>query len=425
MKKQSGIDISLNDKASKIAFNYAKKSFKNIKDVKSVTKDGDFSGGFICRGEPLCSPYGNDNINISIASDGIGTKVEIAERLNKYDSLGYDLLAMVCDDLISNFYEPKFISNILDIDYIDLNIVNELMQGLNKAAKESNVIISGGEIAELGNRINGYGKSMHFNWGATAIGFKMKSCRDDGTASSLNQKNASSLNQKNASSLNQKNASFLKQEDNENDVSQGNALTVRKQVFEKDNKDDVSQGNALTVRKQVFEEDNKDNVSQGNALTVRVGDKVYALKSNGFRSNGFSLARKILYDNYGDNWHNFKFNKYESWGSILLKPSKIYTPIIKKIIKNGVLIKKIAHITGGGFINNTNRILPDNLKINITNPISTPEYFKKLINLGNISQKQAELTWNMGYGMVIITKEAIGTSIIDWPMQYIGEIIEK
>lgn len=342
MKKHSGIDISLNDEASKVAFNYAKKSFKNIKEIESVTKDGDFSGGFICKGNALGLSYDNNGIDISIASDGIGTKVEIAERLNKYDSLAYDLLAMVCDDLISNFYEPRFISNILDIDYINLNIINELMQGLNKAAKESDVIISGGEIAELGSRINGYGVSMHFNWGATAIGFKMKSYKNN-----------------------------------------------------------------------------------NSSLTVKAEDKVYALKSNGFRSNGFSLARGILHDNYGEYWHDFKFNDYETWGSVLLKPSKIYTPIIKKLIKNAVLIKKIAHITGGGFINNTNRILPDNLKINITNRIITPEYFKKLMSLGNISQKQAELTWNMGYGMVIITKEAIDTSIIDWPMQYIGEIVEK
>jgi len=374
--KESGTDISLNDKASKIAFNYAQKSFKNDKNIKNVTKNGDFSGGFICRGEPLCSPYDNNNINISIASDGIGTKVEIAERLNKYDSLGYDLLAMVCDDLISNFYEPKFVSNILDIDYINLNIVDELMKGLYSASKEANVIISGGEIAELGSRICGYGDNMHFNWAATAIGFKMISCRDDGIASSLKHDGI-------ASSLN---------------PSQGSALTVLSH-------DGTSQSSALTVLNQ--------------------GDKVYALLSNGFRSNGFSLARRILYDAYGENWHDFKFNELENWGSILLKPSKIYTPLIKKLIKNGVLIKKIAHITGGGFVNNTNRVLPQNLSIKITNPVKTPEYFIKLIELGKISRAQAELTWNMGYGMVVITNQKINENIIDWPMQYIGEITKK
>ncbi len=326
--KESGIDISLNDKASKIAYSYAQKSFSNNKNIKNVTKNGDFSGGFSF-----------DDINISIASDGIGTKVEIAERLNKYDSLGYDLLAMVCDDLISNFYEPKFVSNILDIDYIDLDIVNELMKGLYEASKEAGVIISGGEIAELGNRISGYDSSMHFNWAATAIGFPLSKGKYDNH--------------------------------------------------------------------------------------VKEGDKVYALVSNGFRSNGFSLARRILHDVYGGKWHDFKFNESENWGSVLLKPSKIYTPLIKELIKNGVLIKKIAHITGGGFVNNTKRILPEDLKIKVTNPIKTPMYFTKLTELGNIPQKQAELTWNMGYGMVFVTENKINTNIIDWPVQYIGEIVKN
>jgi phosphoribosylformylglycinamidine cyclo-ligase len=333
--KISGINIALNDEASKIAFKYAKKSFKNIQNIKSVTKDGDFSGGF------EIFPYGQASTlvleNISIASDGIGTKIEIAERLNKYDTLGYDLLAMVCDDLISNFYIPQFISNILDIDYIDLNIVDELMNGLYAASKEANVIISGGEIAELGNRIGGYGNNMHFNWGATAVGFKIPH----------------------------------------------------------------------------------------STSSIQEGDFVYALGSNGFRSNGFSLARKILYDNYGEFWHDFKFNKYETWGSILLKPSKIYTPIIKNMLENNVLIKKIAHITGGGFINNTKRILPDNLSINITNPIKTPSYFLKLMELGNISKEQADITWNMGYGMVLITNDKIDENIlskINWPLYAIGRI---
>lgn len=107
---------------------------------------------------------------IGMTSDGIGTKVEAAERTGIYTTLGWDLLAMAVDDLAAVGLEPTSISNIIDVDRIDPVVIDGLMEGLADACAFGHVAISGGEIAELGSRISGYGTGMHFNWCATAIG---------------------------------------------------------------------------------------------------------------------------------------------------------------------------------------------------------------------------------------------------------------
>ena len=71
-------------------------------------------------------------------------------------------MAMVADDLITSGIEPVNFSNILDVDFLDANIVDALMSGLHDACNYAGISITGGEIAELGDRICGYGDNMHF-----------------------------------------------------------------------------------------------------------------------------------------------------------------------------------------------------------------------------------------------------------------------
>lgn len=107
---------------------------------------------------------------IASTTDGIGTKVEIAERTRTYDTLAFDLVAMVVDDLAAAGASPVALTNVLDVDRIDVPTVDALMRGLADAAVAADVAVTGGEIAELGARVGGFGVGMHFNWCATAIG---------------------------------------------------------------------------------------------------------------------------------------------------------------------------------------------------------------------------------------------------------------
>jgi phosphoribosylformylglycinamidine cyclo-ligase len=159
----AGYSIEEGNAASRNAYNWSKKTFQN-RSGKPGEPAQDLDGGFSNE-----IRFGAERLGIS--SDGIGTKIEVAERLNKYDTLGYDLIAMTADDLIAAGFVPTNLSNIIDVNHLDYDVVDQMMRGLHDAANFAQVAITGGEIAELGNRIGGWpGAKMNFNWCSTAIG---------------------------------------------------------------------------------------------------------------------------------------------------------------------------------------------------------------------------------------------------------------
>ncbi len=160
--RQSGVEVALGDACSKLATEASRRTLQNRHGRAGAVVPGSL-GGY----SPTLA-FGPQRIGVT--SDGIGTKIELAERTASYHSLAFDLLAMVADDLIAAGIEPSNVANILDVDRLDASVVSQLMQGLEAAAAEAGVAIVGGEIAELGSRVGGYGPGMHFNWTATALG---------------------------------------------------------------------------------------------------------------------------------------------------------------------------------------------------------------------------------------------------------------
>ena len=162
-ENSAGYSIEDGNAASRNAYGWAKKTFVNRTGLPGEPAQ-DLDGGFSNE-----IRFGAERLGIS--SDGIGTKIEVAERLNKYDTLGYDLIAMTADDLIAAGFVPTNLSNIIDVNHLDYGVVDQMMRGLHDAANFAKVAITGGEIAELGNRIGGWsGAKMNFNWCSTAIG---------------------------------------------------------------------------------------------------------------------------------------------------------------------------------------------------------------------------------------------------------------
>jgi len=149
--------------ASRNAYNWSKKTFGTRAGLPGEPAQ-DLDGGFSNE-----IRFGQERLGIS--SDGIGTKIEVAERLDTYDTLGYDLVAMTADDLIAAGFVPTNLSNIIDVNRLRYDVVDEMMRGLHDACQFARIAITGGEIAELGNRIGGWpGAKMNFNWCSTAIG---------------------------------------------------------------------------------------------------------------------------------------------------------------------------------------------------------------------------------------------------------------
>jgi len=169
----SGVDIKLGDEASKILYNAAKETWKNRKGLlgEIIVPFDDFSGVRAIDVSNL--PKGT---LMNMGFDGVGTKMEIAERMNDYSTIAYDLFAMVCDDAVVRGAEPVLIGSILDINYLcDCSIeqIKQLAKGYTTAAKEAGVVIVNGEVAELGDRVSGYGP-FNYNWGAAVVWFAKK-----------------------------------------------------------------------------------------------------------------------------------------------------------------------------------------------------------------------------------------------------------
>lgn len=144
---------------------------------------------------------------------------------------------------------------------------------------------------------------------------------------------------------------------------------------------------------------------------IQVGDKIISLKSNLFRSNGFTLVRYILQNHFGENWHLEKFEDGRTWGEIVMTPSKLYHHAVLELIgRHGVERKVdvhgIAHITGGGIAGNLNRILKVNqLGANLTDLWAPQEAMLQIQKFGNVEDREAYKTWNMGNGMMLIVSE--------------------
>jgi len=179
------------------------------------------------------------------------------------------------------------------------------------------VAILGGEIAQLGSRIGGFGRGMHANWCATALG-------------------------------------------------------------------------VLPLGREIID---------GSA--VRPGDRLIVLRSNGWRSNGFSLAREIL-SNAGEDGWNASPDGTRTWSEIVLAPSRIYAPGIVSLLREGIPVHGIAHITGGGIPGNLPRILRAGpYGADLTSLWPPQEEVVALCKLGNIVAETAYGQWNMGNGMLL------------------------
>ncbi|MGA8264020.1 MAG: phosphoribosylformylglycinamidine cyclo-ligase [Ignavibacteriaceae bacterium] len=145
----------------------------------------------------------------------------------------------------------------------------------------------------------------------------------------------------------------------------------------------------------------KKEVINGNK--IKRGDVLIGFPSNGLHTNGYSLARKVLLPKYslGDVPAGFE----RSVGSELLQVHKSYLQLIKKL-KKKTKIKGLSHVTGGGIIGNTKRILPKGLRLNIDwNSWKIPAIFNLIQETGNVPDEEMRSVFNLGIGLVAVVSK--------------------
>ncbi len=250
------------------------------------------------------------------STDGVGTKLKIAQMMNKHDTVGIDLVAMSVNDILAQGAEPLFFLDYIATGKIDIKKNIKIVEGIVKGCVEAGCALIGGETAEM--------------------------------------------------------PEFYK--DDDYDLA-GFCVGV------------VDAGKLI------------------DGSEISVGDRIIGIASNGIHSNGFSLVRKVLFEK-----NNLKIKgKIEglghSIGTELLRPTKIYVKPILNLIRN-FNIKGIAHITGGGFIENIPRILPDRSRAIIQKDSwDVPTIFNVIQEMGNIDNKEMLRVFNMGIGMMVIVSE--------------------
>lgn len=138
-----------------------------------------------------------------------------------------------------------------------------------------------------------------------------------------------------------------------------------------------------------------------NGKEIQPGDVLIGLKSTGVHSNGYSLVRKLFGDSDKAALEAYDAELGASAAEVLLKPTRIYVKSILNLIEK-VKVKGIAHITGGGFIENIPRILPEGVAAEIDkNSYEVPAVFKVMQKRAEISDEQIYNTFNMGIGMIV------------------------
>ena len=300
--KDAGVDI---DKANEFV-EYIKNKVAEKLGKGGVIHFGGFASGVCIQGyrEPV----------IFSSTDGVGTKLKIAQELGIHNTIGIDLVAMNVNDVLTTGADPLFFLDYIATGKLEIKVMKEVIDGIIEGCRMGEVLLVGGETAEMPDF---YPEGVY-----DLAGFCVGICE-------------------------------------------------------------------------------KDKVITGKA--VREGDRIIGIRSSGFHSNGFSLIRKVLKDR-GISLKDYSPELGKTVGEALLTPTRIYTGLVKKL-KKEVSLKALAHITGGGILENLVRVLPYGARAIIEKKSIPEEFlFKWIRDMGKIEEKEMFRTFNMGIGMVVIVE---------------------
>ena len=305
--EDAGVNINLANQIVKEIKPLVKKTF-----TSGVMSDiGSFGGLFSLAGEKCEEPV------LVSGTDGVGTKLKIAFKMDKYDTVGIDLVAMSVNDIITCGAKPLFFLDYISTGKLEKKKTINLIKGIVKGCKMAGCALLGGETAEMPD----FYPPGEYDLAGFAVGIVDKKKIIDGK-----------------------------------------------------------------------------NIQEGN--------RIIGLASSGLHSNGFSLVRKVLLENKKYQMSDKIDGLQNTLGEELLKPTKIYVKEILDLLKKFDILG-IAHITGGGLIENIPRILPEGLSVEIdASSWQRPLVFSLIQKDGNIAEQEMYRTFNMGIGMVLIVPES-------------------
>ncbi len=329
--RDAGVDIDAGDDLVERI-----KPFAKATRIPEVLADvGGFAG--------LCAvPGGIDDPVLVSGTDGVGTKLKVAFQTGVHDTIGFDLVGMCVNDIITTGARPLFFLDYFGTGKLDVGVAENVVKGIANACRESGCALLGGETAEL----PGMYAAGEYDLAGFAVG--------------------------------------------------------------------------VVARKKIVD-----------GKKVSKGDRIIALASSGLHSNGYSLARRVLFDamKLAPADRPAKLGGV-SVGEALLAPTRLYSRHVQAVLAAGVDIHAMSHITGGGLPGNLPRVLPDRLGARL----AASDAWKRPAILELLSEKVEEhemrRVFNLGIGFVFVVSEAAAKTTVDALVALgetpiaLGEIVE-
>ncbi|HET7276254.1 MAG TPA: phosphoribosylformylglycinamidine cyclo-ligase [Longimicrobiaceae bacterium] len=154
----------------------------------------------------------------------------------------------------------------------------------------------------------------------------------------------------------------------------------------------------------------EDRILDGSK--IKAGDVVIGIASSGLHTNGYSLARRVIFDELALTADSRFPDEEGSVAEVLMRVHRSYLPALRPILQRND-IRGLAHITGGGLLENVPRILPDGLAVRIdVDSWEVPSLFRVIQAGGNISEREMYRAFNMGVGMIAVTTAGSADSVV-------------
>jgi phosphoribosylformylglycinamidine cyclo-ligase len=301
--KESGVDIEKGNAFIRLIQPIIRETFNS----GVLTDIGGFSGLFSLKAENYSKPV------LAASTDGVGTKLRIAQMVGKHDTVGIDLVAMCVNDILVQGAKPLFFLDYLAMGKLDPEIALEVVRGIAAGCKIAGCALIGGETAEM----PGFYPEGVYDLAGFVVGLV-----------------------------------------------------------------------------------DNDQIIDGSEISV--GDHLLGIASSGLHSNGYSLVRKILFEELRLKPEDKVKELGCTLAEELLRPTKIYAELVANLLRD-FTIKGISHITGGGIMDNLSRILPNPCMARIRKGSWTrPPIFPYLEQAGNLSEDEMVRTFNTGLGLILV-----------------------
>jgi phosphoribosylformylglycinamidine cyclo-ligase len=301
--KDAGVDIEAGETAVKNIRDNVRSTFS----PQVLTDIGRFGGFF----EMDISKYRNPVLVSSI--DGVGTKLKVAFRMQRHDTVGEDLVNHCVNDILVGGAKPLFFLDYIGTGILKPGDIEMIISGMVRGCKASGCALIGGEMAEM----PGFYQKDEYDLAGCIVG-----------------------------------------------------------VVE------------------------KERIINGNEIVS--GDVMVGLPSTGLHTNGYSLARKVLFEHSGYNTGSLIPGFERTLGEELLAVHRCYLHVVESLLGK-MEIKGMSHITGGGIVGNTRRILPKGLSLDVEwENWEVPEIFRLIEKEGSVPREDMERTFNLGIGYIFI-----------------------